>query len=199
MDTENYLDLRLSAFLDRLSAGAEAPGGGSAAALTVAFAAGLVAMVARCSKDWDEAGGVAAQALALRARAAPLAHADAEAWEDALDALRNAGAGGSDDGGARRNHALERKLERAAVVPLEIAALGADTAALAVIAAERCDGAYRADAAAASALAAGGARAAAHLVEVNLGVQKGDERLAEARRSAQAADEASERLLAAIR
>ena len=156
-------------------------------------------MVARCSKEWDDAGGIAAQALALQARAAPLAHADAEAWEDALSALRRAGAGGGDDGGPRRNYVLEQKLERAAVVPLEIAALGADVAALAAVAGERCDGAYRADAAAAAALAAGGARAAAHLVEVNLGVQEGDERLAEARRSEQAADEAAERLLAAIR
>ena len=165
----------------------------------MAFAAGLVAMVARCSKEWDDAGGIAAQALALQARAAPLADADAEAWEDALSALRRAGAGGGDDGGPRRDHTLERKLERAAVVPLEIAALGADVAALAAVAGGRCDGAYRADAAAAAALAAGGARAAAHLVEVNLGVQEGDERLAEARRSEQAADEAAERLLAAIR
>jgi len=156
-------------------------------------------MVARGSKEWDDAGGIAAQALALQARAAPLAHADAEAWEDALGALRDAGAGGGDDGAPRRDHVLERKLERAAVVPLEIAALGADIAALAAVAGERCDGAYRADAAAAAALAAGGARAAAHLVEVNLGVQEGDERLAEARRSEQAADEAAERLLAAIR
>ena len=109
------------------------------------------------------------------------------------------GAGGGDDGGPRRDHALEQKLERAAAIPLEIAALGADTAALAAHAGERCDGAYRADAAAAAALAAGGARAAAHLVEVNLGVQEGDERLAEARASEQAAAEAAERLLAAIR
>ncbi|MGI8478868.1 MAG: cyclodeaminase/cyclohydrolase family protein, partial [Gaiellaceae bacterium] len=130
MDAENYLDLPLSAFLDRLSAGAEAPGGGSAAALTVAFAAGLVAMVARCSREWKEAGGIAAQALALQARAAPLANADAEAWEEALSALRRAGAGGSDDGGARRDQGLERKLERAAVFPLQIAALCADTTAL---------------------------------------------------------------------
>ncbi len=156
-------------------------------------------MVARCSNEWDEAGGISAQALALQVRAATLAHADAEAWEDARDALGRAGAGGSDDGGPRRDHELERKLERAAVVPLEIAALGADTAALAAVAGERCDGAYRADAAAAAALAAGGARAAAHLVEVNLGVQEGDARLVEARRSAQAADESAERLLAAIR
>ncbi len=154
-------------------------------------------MVARCSKDWDEAGGIAAQALALQARAAPLAHADAEAWEDALNALRSAGAGGRDDGA--RDHRLERKLERAATVPLEIAALGADTAALAAVAGERCDGAYRADAAAAAALAAGGARAAAHLVEVNLGVREGDARLAQARASRQAAAEAADWLLTSIR
>ena len=100
---------------------------------------------------------------------------------------------------AGREQAAATTVGRAAVVPLEIAALGADTAALAVIAAERCDGAYRADAAAAAALAAGGARAAAHLVEVNLGVREGDERLARARGSEQAAAEAAERLLAAIR
>ncbi len=154
-------------------------------------------MVARCSQEWEESGGIAAQALALQARAAPLAHADAEAWEDALGALRSAGVGGSNDGA--RDHLLERKLERAAIVPLEIAALGADAAALAAVAGERCDGAYRADAAAAAALAAGGARAAAHLVEVNLGVREGDERLAQARASEQAAADAADRLLTSIR
>jgi len=156
-------------------------------------------MVARASRDsWDEAAGVAAQALALQDRAARLAQVDADAWEDALSALRGAGDGdGSDD--ARRDHDLERKLERAAAVPLQIAELGADTAALAAHAAELCDGAHRADAAAAAALAAGGARAATHLVEVNLGVRVGDERLARARASEQAAIEAAERLLASIR
>jgi hypothetical protein len=52
---------------------------------------------------------------------------------------------------------------------------------------------------AAAALAAGGARAAAHLVEVNLAVRAGDQRLAQARASEQAAAEAAERLLASIR
>jgi len=158
-------------------------------------------MVARASRDsWDEATGVAAQALALQDRAASLAQVDAEAWEEALSALRNAGdgeGGGSD--GARRDHELERKLERAAAVPLQIAELGADIAALAAQAGELCDGAQRADAAAAAALAAGGARAATHLVVVNLGVREGDERLARARASEQAASEAAERLLASIR
>ena len=88
-------------------------------------------MVARCSNEWDEAGGSPPRRSHCRCVRATLAHADAEAWEDALDALGRAGAGGSDDGRAAPGPRLERKLERAAVVPLEIAALGADTAALA--------------------------------------------------------------------
>ena len=69
--TDDYLDLRLDEFLERLATGGGAPGGGSAAALSVAFAASLVAMVARCSRDsWKEAAGVAAQAGVIADRAA---------------------------------------------------------------------------------------------------------------------------------
>jgi formiminotetrahydrofolate cyclodeaminase len=193
-----FLDRPLRAFLDELAERSPTPGGGSAAAVTTAMAAGLVAMVARASRDsWEEAAGIAAQALAIRDRAAPLARMDAEAWQDAVAALRIAG-NGSDDGG-RRDFELERKLERAAAVPLQIAELGADAAALAALAGELGDGAFRADAAAAAALAAGGASAATHLVEVNLGMREGDERLARARASERAAAEAAERLLQSIR
>lgn len=197
MTTESYLELRLDDVLERLAATDRGPGGGSAAALTVSFAASLVAMAARRSTgSWPEAGGIAAQALAIRARAVELAHADADAWERALDALASVTEGAGD---ARRDFALEQELERAASPPLEIAALGADAAALAAAAAERCEGAYRADAAAAAALAAGGARAAAHLVEVNLAVREGDPRLLRARASERSADEAASGALAAIR
>jgi methenyltetrahydrofolate cyclohydrolase len=201
VDDDRYLDLSLTAFLDGLAARERAPGGGSAAALTVAFAAGLVAMVARSSRDvWEDAPGVAAQALTLQDRAGSLAGTDAEAWDDALAALRAAAdPTESEANGARGDLELERKLERAAAIPLEIAELGADTAVLAAHAGAHGDLAYRADAAAAAALAAGGARAAAHLVEVNLGVRPGDERLERARTSEKAATEASERLLASIR
>jgi formiminotetrahydrofolate cyclodeaminase len=201
VDDEHYLGLSLSAFLDGLAARERAPGGGSAAALTVAFAAALVAMVARSSRDlWEDAPGIAAQALTLQDRAASLTRTDAEAWDDALAALR-ATADPTETGGngARGDLELERKLQHAAAIPLEIAELGADTALLAAYAGEHGDLAYRADAAAAAALAAGGARAAAHLVEVNLGIRPGDERLSRARASEKAATEAAERLLASIR
>jgi formiminotetrahydrofolate cyclodeaminase len=191
----NYLELRLDDFLAQIAASERSPGGGSAAALTVAIAAGLVAMVARCSHgSWPEGPGVAAQAIAIQERVAPLADTGAEAWDEALVALENAG-----ERGSIGDFELERKLELAAAVPLEIAQLGADVAALAVLASERCEGAYHADAAAAAALAAGGARAAAHLVRVNLTVRDGDDRLRRAHASEQAAQDAAERALRLIR
>jgi formiminotetrahydrofolate cyclodeaminase len=193
LTTDDYRELQLGDLLDRLSADGLAPGGGSAAALTVAFAARLVAMVARCSPAWSDARGVVAQANALGERAVELAHTDGRAWESALVALRDAEA----DAGAdpRRDFSLERKLEAAAAAPLEIASLGADAAALAALAAENGEATYRADAAAAGALAAGGATAAAHLVRVNLGIRSADPRLARALASEEAARDVAARLL----
>ena len=51
----------------------------------------------------------------------------------------------------------------------------------------------------AAVLAAAGSRAACHLVEVNLGVREGDDRLQQARRSAEAAADAAARTLDAAR
>jgi methenyltetrahydrofolate cyclohydrolase len=195
MPVDEYLDLKLGDFLERLGGVESAPGSGSASALTVAFAAGLVAMVARQSADsWDDSAGIAAQALALQARAAPLALADAYVWAQALDALEAVRAEE-----ATANGGLEAKLDLSAAVPLEIAETAADTASLAALAAELGDGTYRSDAAAAAVLAAAGARAAAHLVAVNLTVQEGDTRLVRARASEQVAADAAARALDSAR
>jgi formiminotetrahydrofolate cyclodeaminase len=191
MLADEYLDLKLGDFLERLGTGRPAPGSGSASALTVAFAAGIVVMVARQSAEsWDDSAGIAAQALALQARAAPLALANAQVWDEALDALEAVRA---DETPA--NGGLEAKLDLSAAVPLEIAETAADTASLAALAAELGDGTYRSDAAAAAVLAAAGARAAAHLVAVNLTVQEGDVRLVRARASEQSAADAAARAL----
>jgi formiminotetrahydrofolate cyclodeaminase len=190
----SYLDLPLSEFLDHLSADTPAPGGGSAAALTVTFAAGLVTMVARHSRDsWADAGGVAAQARKLQARCAPLAQQDADVWKDALEALHGNGGGGA----GSRDADLEEKLARAAEVPLWIAEAGADVAMLAALTTEMGDGTYRGDAAAAALLAHAGARVAANLVALNLGMREDDLRLARARRSERAAAAAAARALEA--
>ena len=194
LTSDDYLDLRLGDFLGRLSADGLAPGSGSAAAVTVAFAARLVGMVASCSRaSWSEASGVVAQATVIGDRAAALARADAMVWDDALAALRDAERAQSGD--PQRDLELEQKLELAAAAPLEIAALGADAVALAALAADESDGTYRADAAAAAALAAGAARAAAHLVRSNLGVRASDPRLAAALACDRAASDIAARLL----
>ena len=154
-------------------------------------------MVSRCSTEWRDAPGVAAQANLISERAVELAHTDATVWDEALGALRGAENTPAED--PRRDFALEKKLAAAAAAPLEIATLGADAAALAALAGEHCEATYRADAAAAAALAAGGATAAAHLVRVNLGVRPSDPRLARALASERAAHDVAERLLESTR
>jgi methenyltetrahydrofolate cyclohydrolase len=162
----------------------------------VALAAGLVAMVARSSHEsWNDAAGVGAQATALLERITPLVRADAKAWDEAVAALRSAG----EDAASRGDEALERKLEGAAAVPIRIADAGADAAALAELAADRGEGAYRADAAVAAVLAAAAAQGAVHLVEVNLGVREDDLRLAQVRRTAELAAASAARALDSAR
>ncbi len=111
-------------------------------------------MVARRSEDcWEESPGIAAQALALQARAAPLALADAQVWDDALEALAAVR-----ENGTTPNGELVAKLDLSAVVPLQIAETAADTALLAALTAELGDATFRADATAAC--CAGGSRCA---------------------------------------
>src|SRR5438093_9788802 len=158
------LELRLREFLDEVASEARTPGGGSVAALVTAAAAGLLAKVARASKDgWADAAGIAAQAESLRERAAPLAQADAEEYEAALRA-QEAG----EESGERRDFDLGRAYARAAEPPLRIVETASDVAHLSVAVARNGEPSLRADAVAAGALAAGAAQAAAELVAVNL-------------------------------
>jgi formiminotetrahydrofolate cyclodeaminase len=159
-------------------------GAGYAAGRTAAASARLVADVARASSDsWPDAPGVVAQANALSDRLEVLAEADADVFAAALVAL------------ATPSAELERHMQRAAALPLEIAEASADVAALALVVAERCDGLVRADAAGAAALAAGAAAAAAHLVRANLTVKPDDQRLANALRAADDARYSASRAL----
>lgn len=182
--------------LETLAGEGPAPGAGSAAAIVVAMAAGLVTMVGRASKDlWDEAGGVIGQAETFRARVEPLVRADADAYVEALSALRAP----AELEARYRDQKLQAALERAAEIPLQIAEAGSDLAALAALLVERGNPEVRADAAAAAVLAEGGARAAALLVEINLGATGDDPRVRHARTLVAVAQEASERALAAVR
>lgn len=152
---------------------------GPLAATVVEQAAALLAELGR--EFGDEAAAV--QADSLRARAAALAQADEAAYAAAAGLL--VGRDGHD-------FELGRALDEAAAVPLRIAEAAADVAELAAALGERVVPDARPDLAGAALLAAGAARAAAHLVGVNLAVAAGDERLQRARAAASAAAAAAE-------
>jgi len=185
------LSLPTEALLDQLARGSRVPGAGPGAAVVTAVAAALAAMAARSSVDsWADARAAVAQAESLRARAGRLAEEDAEALE-AFIAARQATA---EQRREARDFNLGQALDRAADVPLAIAEAACDVAQLAAYVADHCEGDVRADAAAAASLAYGAARAAAHLVEVNLATSSGDVRVVSAGnlvRLAEAAADAS--------
>ena len=191
---ETFLEQRIDEYLDEIASEKPAPGGGSVAALVVAMAAGLVAMAARFSLDrWDEAAAIAERADELRRRVAPLAPADAQAFEEVLTAMRLP----KHLEPEVRNTAIGHALARAAEIPLEIAKEASEIATLGALAAEKGNPNLRGDAAAAAILAEGGARVAANLVVINLGTTERDERIRRAREHVAAAAAAVERALAA--
>ena len=163
--SSDLLSGRLADVLDAIASPAPTPAGGSVTALTVGMAAALLEMAAEASRGcWSEAAGIRAQAEALRLRSGPLAQAVARAYEEALAALDVA----REPAPEARDAEIGDALARAAEVPLEIAAAASDAAALGVLVAERGEPSVRGDAVVATVLAEAAARAAAHLVEINL-------------------------------
>ena len=182
------LSLPVEELLDELARATPVPGAGPAAAFVTAASAALTAMAARSSRGvWRDASAAVAQAESLRARPVRLAEEDAAAVEAFL-AERAVGASQEPD---VRDFRLGRALHRAADVPLQIVEAASDAALLASYTTEHCAGDVRADAAAAVFLAAGSARAAAHLVEVNLSTLEGDSRVVRARSLVRAAEAAA--------
>jgi glutamate formiminotransferase/formiminotetrahydrofolate cyclodeaminase len=156
-------DGTLDDLLDGLEAAAPSPAGGTAAAVTAAMAASLVAMVGRGSTAWPAGADVAERATALRQRLRVLGTEDVDAFADVLAAYRARRAEPE-----RGDAELVAFLLRASEVPLEITERAADVTELAGAAAQDGHGSMRPDAVAAGYLAAAAARAAALLVEGNL-------------------------------
>ena len=155
------------------------------------MAAGLVEKTALISREWEDAPGIHAQAQKLRMRALPLADEDAAAYADVLRVLRAQ----KDNAPEQRDFELGEALSRAAELPLLIAQTAADVAELADTAAHHGNPNLRGDAAAAATLAASAARAAAHLVEINLSTAPDDPRIQRAAGAVAAAEEAAARAL----
>ena len=184
----------LAIFLDRIASEQAAPGGGAAAATAVAMAAGLVGMSARLSHDkLDESAALSARADALRARAAPLAQADARAYGRVLEAYQMPK---NEDPRARREE-IAKALSAAADIPLEVAEIAAEVASLGVGLAENGNANLKGDSIAATLLAEAGARSAAVLVAINLRDNQ-DHRRERAEKLATSASAAARRAVAAI-
>jgi methenyltetrahydrofolate cyclohydrolase len=176
----SFLDQTLTGFLDQAAARQPAPGGGSAAALTVALSAGLTAMAARFSaQQVEDSEALAVQADQLRHCAAALVDEDARAYQTVLDTRRNCGAG---SGTARE------AVQYAAIVPLQICELAGQTATLAARLAADGNPNLRGDAITAALLAEAAARSAASLVRINIAVGAPDAGLSP--RAAHAASQA---------
>jgi methenyltetrahydrofolate cyclohydrolase len=190
--SDDLLAAPLGDVLGHIASEVPSPAGGSAAAIAVALGAGLTAMCARNSREgWPEAAGATAQAETLRSRIEPLAQADAEAYEGALAAFRLPELLEPEV----RNATLGVALERAAAIPFAIAEVGADVADLAASLVEQGNPDVRGDAVAGALLAEAGARAAAHLVRINLGAAPDDVRVTRATALADAAARSVQRAL----
>ncbi|MGH9295056.1 MAG: cyclodeaminase/cyclohydrolase family protein [Acidimicrobiales bacterium] len=182
MSEPDFCSDGLGKFLADLSSDSPAPGGGAAAAVSLAMAAGLVAMAARFSSaQLPEAGPIAERADSLRSRAAALADADALAYVGVLEAL----ALPREPEPAARAGAVREALSHAAQVPLEIAENAVEIARLASRLSAGGNPNLRGDAGTSAVLAAAAARAAALLVKINLARQPDDTRPTRAARLAE--------------
>jgi methenyltetrahydrofolate cyclohydrolase len=155
-----YLSDSVEAFLDRLAERTPAPGGGAAAAITCAIAAGLVEM----ATSFASARGlerVHARAHELRERAAGLAHADGEAYAVVLEALHR-------PPGADRQGRLDAAVAGAIACPVQVLEIASEVAILAADIAETGNRNLEGDALTGALLAEAAARSAATLAQLNV-------------------------------
>ena len=176
MASSSFRDLSLQEFLDAVPARTPAPGGGAVAAVALSFAAGLTAMAARFAPDaWEPRAEVVGRAEELRARAEPLADADAAAY------------------GAFMAERTQESRDRIVEIPFELAEIAAAVAELAALVAAEGNPNVSGDAAAGADLAAAAASISARLVAIN--ARGDDERVrtaaANATRAARAAARAA--------
>lgn len=182
----------LTAWGESIAAGTPTPGGGSAAAIATAMAAGLAGMVARLTAskgtlaDAGHFQAMAAEADDLRADALRLAEEDWRAVSAVFQVMARPRL--TPEARGQRQAALQAAWAEAAGVPLALVRIAARVALLARQAAE---GGHRnswGDAVVGTILAAGAAQAAALMLELDLqgwsGGSVAEEMIAEARQLA---------------
>ena len=168
-----FLELSLGSFLDLVSSDEPAPAGGSVAATTTALAAGLCVKAARLSTShMSDALDIVAAGESLRARAATLSQADADAYGLVAKEMRRSRE--PDPQGRRR--AIAEALSHASDAPVQIVEIAAGVVAHAARIAEGGNPNLLGDVLTAALLGESGARSAAALVRINLEGVHDDER-----------------------
>lgn len=174
------------------TAGGQAAGG-VVVALVAAWAASVVTAAAdRSRSGWDGAAGAVAQARALRRRSLALAELDNHAYESAKAVLAERHMAEDPRDGEQRDWRLGEVVRSAAEPPLKLAACALDITELSQLVASHAAEDAQADAVIAALLGAAVARAAAHLVEINLVVGGERQLAARARGYAKAAAAAAD-------
>jgi glutamate formiminotransferase/formiminotetrahydrofolate cyclodeaminase len=152
----------IDTYLERLASRDAVPGGGSAAALTGAFGAALVAMVGRI-KGTDE--DLVSKADRLRAELVEARSRDEDAYAAVVEA--QALPKGNEAEISARRHALDHALARAAQVPLEAARLSLEVLRLAGHLAQTAKSALASDVGCAAEFAYAALAACAYNVRIN--------------------------------
>lgn len=164
---ESAVELSLQGLLDAVAARTTAPGGGVVAGVVAALAGALCGMCSRFSAG-DQAG-YAERAEELRAKAVSLSQSDPAVYSEYVRARRS----GRDDD-------LAAALDEAIRIPLEVAEVADELAALALGLARSGNPNLRGDAIVAVFMGAAAARAGAVLVCENLAGAGSDPRIARA-------------------
>jgi formiminotetrahydrofolate cyclodeaminase len=163
----------VGAWLDELGSAAPTPGGGAVAALSTATAAALVEMVgnltigrAAYAEHEPQVTAVRDEARSLRRRALEQADEDAAAFGALMAAYRLPR--GTDDQNNTRRAAVQQATQKAAAVPLDVAATAAAVINLATQLPGRSNPNVLSDVGVAAVTAAAAIEAAAVNVDVNL-------------------------------
>ena len=168
-----YIDQPMKHFLDKLSSKSPEPGGGSAAALVGAEAAGLVGMVCyltlgkeKYADVQDDIQKLCDQSEALRTDLQRLLQEDTEAFAEASAAYKLPK--DTDEQKKVRLEMIQSGLKKATLVPFEIGAKALEVARLSLTAAEKGNKGAVSDAGVAVVFAEATVQAAAMNVRINL-------------------------------
>ena len=169
--------MTIAQWLDALRAPEPTPGGGSAAALTGAMGAALLAMVARLPKSRaataEDAARLAAageRCAALAGELAALVDGDSDAYERVMAAYRRPKS--TDEEKTARSAAIQEAMRAAIAAPLAVMRASADAAEQGVVITAMGNPSASSDAAVGFELLGAALRGAKLNVEINLGSVK---------------------------